>query len=135
MAAQDSPTRTHLSDLVRDRRAALNISLKTLEQRAVDPVTRTGLKHSWLHRLENAEPVIPPQLPQLRALENGLDVPLPQLQDAAAAQFFGIDSVWSTSGEMRALVERAERLTPEQIMQIRLLIDSLAPDAPPDAPP
>jgi hypothetical protein len=130
MAAQDRPTRTHLSDLVRDRRAELRISLAALERRTIDPDSDTRLKRSWLHRLETAESVIPPQLEELRALAAGLDLPLAVLQEAAASQFFGIDSVWSTSGEVRALVERAERLTPEQINQVRRLIETLAPDNP-----
>ncbi|MDT0270295.1 helix-turn-helix transcriptional regulator [Streptomyces sp. DSM 44915] len=132
MAAQeDRPTgaRAHLSDLVRDRRAALGISLAALEKRAVDPESGDGLKRSWLHRLETGEPVIPPQLPQLRALAAGLGAPLEQLQDAAAAQFFGIDAVYPASGDARALVERAERLTPDQRAQLLRLIDTFAPEA------
>lgn len=132
MAAEDRPTRTHLSDLVRDRRAALRISLVELEERAVDPESGKRVPSSWIHRLERGEAAAPGP-DRLRGLAVGLGEPLAVVQEAAAAQYFGIDSVWSTSGEIRALVERAERLTPEQIAQVRRLIETLAPD-PPDAP-
>lgn len=121
-------TRTQLADLVRARKQALGLSFERLAARCVDPETgERPVKSSWLHRLASGQPVIPPQLEQLRAIAAGLDVTLGTVQDAAGAQFFGIDTVWSESGESRALVRRADRLTPEQREQLMRLMDVFAP--------
>lgn len=119
-------TRTHLSDLVRDRKAVLGLSFERLAQRAIDPETgERTVKSSWLHRLANYMPVIPPALPQLQGLAAALGVPLETVQDAAGAQFLGIDTVWSASGEARAMVARAERMTPEQREQLMRFLDTV----------
>lgn len=130
MAAEKyAPARTDLSDLVRDRRAELRLSLRAVEARgATNPADgKPWIKYSWIDRLEKGEPVIAPQLPQLEALATALEIPLGRIKDAAGAQFFGIDVVWSESNEARALVRRADRMTPEQLDQLRRLIDTIAP--------
>ncbi|MEU7044987.1 XRE family transcriptional regulator [Streptomyces varsoviensis] len=122
----DTPgARTHLSDLVRERRAELRLSLRAVEERAISPKTGEPIiKRGWLQRLEKAQPVIPPQLPELEALSRALELPLARLQDAAGAQFLGIESEWSTTGEARALVRHAERLSPEQRQQLARLLET-----------
>jgi hypothetical protein len=132
MAAEDQmsvPTgRTDLSDLVRERRAEQRLCLRGLEARTVDPATGEPLcKYSWINKLEKLLTVDTPSFPQLKALASGLELPLGRLQDAAGAQFFGIDTVWSASGEARALVSRADRLTPEQREQLIRLIETFTP--------
>lgn len=128
MAEHDAPARTDLSDLVRARRQELRLSLRALQDRTLDPDTGEPLlKYSWIDRLEKGQPVIPPQYLQLRALADALELSLGRVQDAAGAQFFGIDTVWSESHEARALVRRADRMTPEQLEQLMRLLDSLAP--------
>ncbi|MFF5891219.1 XRE family transcriptional regulator [Streptomyces globisporus] len=128
MAEHDAPARTDLSDLVRARRQELRLSLRAVQDRTVEPDTGDPLlKYSWIDRLEKGQPVIPPQYPQLKALAAALELSLGQVQDAAGAQFFGIDTVWSESHEARALVRRADRMTPEQLEQLRRLIDAIAP--------
>jgi hypothetical protein len=131
MAEQDMPTqtdRTDLSDLLRLRRAELRLSFEQMERRAVDPQTGRRVPGSWIHRLEQG--LTPaPEMWRLRALTRALELPLGKIQDAAASQFFHVDAVWSVSGEARALVEDAERLTPEAREQIRRLIQTLAPRA------
>ncbi|MFI8853623.1 helix-turn-helix domain-containing protein [Streptomyces sp. NPDC053499] len=127
MAAQQQiPTeRSQLSELVRERKAALGLSYERLAERCINPDTgEQTVKASWLHRLANGQPVIPPDYATLCGLAAGLEVPLGRVQDAAGAQFFGIDTVWSTSGEARALVERADRLTPKQREQLQRLLDA-----------
>ncbi|MGC5400167.1 hypothetical protein ACPXCP_31060 [Streptomyces sp. DT20] len=120
--------RTQLADLVRDRKAHLDLSYEKLAVRCVDPETGVQtVKSSWLHRLATDMPVQAPDLPALRGMAAGLDVPLGRVQDAAGAQFFGIDVVWSVSGDARALVERADRMTSEQREQLMRLLDSFAP--------
>jgi transcriptional regulator with XRE-family HTH domain len=118
-------TRTDFVDLVRDRRRELRLSYAAVEERMPPDLSGEGVSGSWLHRLEKGERVRPPHLGQLHALSVALDLPLHRLQEAAGAQFLGIDTVWSSSGEARALVERADRLTPEARAQLLRLIDTL----------
>ncbi|MFH8717292.1 XRE family transcriptional regulator [Streptomyces zaomyceticus] len=132
MATEDRPTvptgRTDLSDLVRDRRAELRLSLRGLEARTVDPATGEPLcKYSWINKLEKVLAIDAPSFPQLKALATALELPLGKVQDAAGAQFFGIETVWSASGEARALAARADRMTPEQREQLLRLIETFAP--------
>lgn len=126
MVEQDDSTytRTDLSDLVRNRRAALRLSLRAVEEHPGNAGEdgKPIIKRGWLDRLEKRKSVIPPQVPELTALSAALDLPLGRLQDAAGAQFLGITSVWSDSGEARALVAHAERLTPEQRDQLARFI-------------
>ncbi|MFD7428441.1 XRE family transcriptional regulator [Streptomyces sp. NPDC059818] len=127
---QSETETTEFADLIRSRRAELKLSLDRFEKKCVDPVTGTRVKSSWVYRLETGEPVIPPRLPQLRALAAAASVPLERLQDAAARQFFGIERVWAESGEASALVRRAGRLTEDQREQLLRLIDAFAPPGP-----
>ncbi|MFI9200220.1 XRE family transcriptional regulator [Streptomyces sp. NPDC053048] len=126
MVEQDETTpaeRTHLSDLVRHRRAELRLSLRALEARTIAPEGgEPVVKFGWINRLEKHLPVNPPQLPELQALARALELPLGRLQDAAGAQFLGIDTVWSASGEARALVEQVEKFTPKQREQLAKLL-------------
>lgn len=126
MAEQDADatTRTDLSDLARDRRRALGLSYAGLGRLAIDPETDTTVPGSWFHRLETGLPVQVPNLPRLRAIAAALDVSLGSVQDAAAAQFFGIEAAWSASGEARALVEQAGQMTPAQREQLRRFIET-----------
>ncbi|MET9465848.1 hypothetical protein ABZY44_13775 [Streptomyces sp. NPDC006544] len=128
MAAQDrSPTagRSQLRDLARDRKNALGLSYERLAARCIDPETgERTVKSSWLHRLATDLPVQIPDYPMLRGLAVGLDVPLGRVQDAAGAEFFGVDVEWSASGEARALIESAAPLTPTQREQLQRLIES-----------
>ncbi|MFJ2182948.1 helix-turn-helix domain-containing protein [Streptomyces anulatus] len=118
---------TEFADLIRERRAALGLSLAQFQERSVDPVTGAQVKSGWVHRLESGESVIPPRRAQLRALAAASELPLGKLQDAAAAQFFGIERVWAESGEASALVRRTGRLTEDQREQLLRLIDAFAP--------
>lgn len=130
MAEQDMSTeRAQLSQLVRERKTRLGLSYERLAERCIDPDSgEQTVKSSWLHRLASGQPVIPPDFDALRGIAAGLDVPLGRVQDAAGAQFFGMDTVWSASGEARAWVERAGRMTPEQREAVQRLIETLAPE-------
>lgn len=125
MNTMTDQVRTDLSDLVRDRRAELRLSLRAVEARTADETGESAIKYGWLNKLEKGQDITPPRLRELRALAAGLDLPLGRIQDAAAAQFLGIQSEWSASGDARALVEQAERLTPEQREAVRGLIETL----------
>jgi hypothetical protein len=122
---QDAPVRRDLSQIAHTRRLELRLSLRAVETRTIDPSTGEPLvKYGWLNRLEKGERVTPPQLPELSALADALELPLEKLQDAAAAQFFGMQTVWSASGEARAFIAQTERLTPQQREQLRRLLDT-----------
>ncbi|MFJ5954312.1 helix-turn-helix domain-containing protein [Streptomyces noursei] len=125
--AEAAAETTEFADLIRERRADLGLSLAQFEKRSIDPVTGAQVKSGWVYRLETGESVIPPRKPQLRALQQATGLPLHELQDAAAAQFFGIERVWAESGEASALVRRTERLTEDQREQLLRLIDAFAP--------
>lgn len=132
MAAQDSRStqdsqRTQFADLIRARRTELGLGLERFAARAIDPMTGEQVKAGWIHRLETGEPVKPPKLPELRALAAACDLMMERLQDAAGQQFFGMDPVWSASGEAKAYVERLARFTPDQREQLLRLMDSLVP--------
>ena len=121
------PTRTNLSDVVSARRKELRLSLRAVQDRTVDSETGQPLvRYGWLDRLEKNSTATPPTFEQLAALAMALEVPLGRLQDAAGAQFFGIDVVWSASREARALVERADKMTPAQREQLARLLDAIA---------
>ncbi|MGW8326543.1 hypothetical protein ACWGLE_01405 [Streptomyces sp. NPDC055897] len=124
--ALDPAPRAQLRDLVRERKEAAGLSYERLAARCVDPESgQQVIKSSWLHRLVTGLPVQSPDFAMLRGLAVGVDVPLYRVQDAAAAEFLGIDVVWSASGEARALVERADKLTPTQREQLNRLLDTL----------
>ncbi|MEU5442737.1 hypothetical protein [Streptomyces griseofuscus] len=80
----------------------------------------------WIYRLESGESVIPPQVEELRALAEAARMPLEALQDAAAAQFFGVDPLVGGSGEAKAYVRKLDRIPAEQRERLLSLIDSLA---------
>lgn len=132
MTEQDRPqqhaARTDLSDLVRTRRAELRLSLRALEQRTAGPGGEPVLKYGWLNRLEKAAPGLTiPNGVELDALARALSVPLARVQDAAGAQFWGVQTVWAPSGEARALAVAADELTDEQRAQIHRLIETMLP--------
>lgn len=114
MVERETGQRTDLADLVRERRAELKLSYVRLSKLCVDPLSDIVLGPSWLHRLETGLPVIPPELPQLRAMAEGLGLPLGKLQDAAGAQFHGLP-VNVTRPGVRILMEHADELTDEDI--------------------
>ncbi|MFF7851868.1 XRE family transcriptional regulator [Streptomyces sp. NPDC007910] len=136
MATEDRPAqgeaRTDLSDLVRTRRAELRLSLRAVEARTVDPASGEPLcKYSWINKLEKKLAIVPPAYEQLEALATALELPVSRVQEAAGAQFFRIDTVWSVSGEARALAVQADRMTSEQREQLRRLIETITgPEVP-----
>jgi transcriptional regulator with XRE-family HTH domain len=121
----DSQRRTDLSDLVRNRRAELGLSLRRLADRCIDPEDQQAgplWKFQVINRLEKGLPIIPPQLPELRALAAGLDVPLGLVKEAAGSQFFGIDTVWSDDHSTRAMVHDYQAMGPEDQQKVRDLM-------------
>lgn len=118
--------RSELADLVRDRRAALNISLRTLAERSVDPETGETAKFGWISKVENRKPTDAPTPAQLRGLAIGLDLPVRSLQQAAAAQYLGLAEVWSGDQTARVLVARIEEMSPEDLAQLAAIAETFA---------
>ncbi|MER7815579.1 hypothetical protein [Streptomyces sp. NPDC096153] len=122
--APASTERHQLGDLVLERKESLRLSYEKLAQRCVDPKTGEQMvKSSWLHRIATRQPVIPPELPQLQGMAAGLEVPLRRVQDAAAAQFFGMDAVYSPDESVRAMVHGFEDLSPEDKKKVLAMIE------------
>lgn len=124
MAEQDAPTRTDLSDLVRNRRAELRLSLRAVQDRTIGPNGEPLAKYGWIDRLEKGKAIVPPTLEQLQALAPALELPLGRLKDAAAGQFFGVDSVYSPDEQVRALVHNFEDLSPEDQRKVLAMVEA-----------
>ncbi|SDM62986.1 hypothetical protein SAMN04487981_10250 [Streptomyces sp. cf386] len=126
MTEAERESRAQLSDLVHRRRKELRLSLRGFAAACVDPATGTGglIGHNWVDRLEKHMATTPPQLPELRALATGLNLALPVVQEAAAAQFMGITPTYATSGEARALVTYAEGMTEDERRQLLAIVEA-----------
>ncbi|MFF7130321.1 hypothetical protein [Streptomyces sp. NPDC008240] len=129
MAARDPKTgeRTQFRDIVVQRKEELGLGYERLAARCIDPETgEQTVKSSWLHRVATGENVEPPKYEMLRGMAAGFGVPVGVLQDAASAQFFGVQRIaFSESAEGQAFLEDADRLTPAQREAIRALMRSL----------
>lgn len=116
--------RTQLNDLVRNRRAELGISLRTLEARAVDPVSGVQAKFGWISKLERNRPTDAPSEELLLALAIGLQLPPLTVQQAAGAQYFGMTELRTTSQAARILVARAEEMSEEDLQQLAAIAET-----------
>jgi hypothetical protein len=129
MAARSSKAtggRTQFRDIVARRKEEIGLGYERLAARCIDPETgEQTVKGSGLHRVVTGENVEAPSYEMLRGLEAGRGVPVGALQDAASAQFFGSEPVFSESAEARAFLADADRLTPTQRAAIRALMRSL----------
>ncbi|MEU8717523.1 hypothetical protein [Streptomyces sp. NPDC048663] len=121
------PERAQLADLIRERRAELRESLDVFARKAVDPATGTRVTRGWIYRLEKNENVTAPTYEELCALGASAGLPVERLQDAAAAQFFNLDTLHSGTGEAVAYVRKLDQLPADQRARLLSLIDSLVP--------
>ncbi|MFE3657306.1 XRE family transcriptional regulator [Streptomyces sp. NPDC059165] len=106
--------RTDLADLVRARMEELGIALRPLAAASIDPENPDAgplWTHPTLANLINGARVKPPRLPELRALAAGLRLPLRDLQDAAAAEYFGIVAVYTDDRQARVLLRHFDQLS------------------------
>lgn len=123
----EQTARTDLSDLVRNRRAELALSLRALAARCINPDAPDAgpvVDHNWIDRLEKNLLREIPDYGRLAGLHAGLQVPLGLVQEAAGAQFFGIDTVWSDDDEVRALVHDYRDMSPEDQAWVRAIVQS-----------
>lgn len=126
-----SSDRTDLLDLVRARMKDLGVSARALAIKIIDPEDPDAgpvWSRPTCANFLTGKPVKPPKLPELRALASALDLPLRDVQNAAAAQYFGMDAVYSPDGKGRALLHRIKNLSPEDQQKVQAFIDDL-PDS------
>lgn len=127
MIMDDSPGRTDLGDLVRQRMEALQLSYRALEAACLDPEAPADgpqWTRGTLENLAKGRAVKAPRAGQLRALAAGLRVPLRTIQDAAAAQFFDMDTVWNADGDARLVAQRYAEMSEEDKERLRAIVES-----------
>ncbi|MEU6168035.1 helix-turn-helix domain-containing protein [Streptomyces tanashiensis] len=127
MAADPDQSARTLSDVVRDRRAELGLSLREAEERCVDPETGKPVSRAYINNLEKATANLEPPTPaRLRAIAAGFGLPLSLLQEAAGRQFYNVSTVWSASGKARAFVARFDELDPADQDRILAMLEAYA---------
>ncbi|MGA4896729.1 hypothetical protein ACPCAJ_02020 [Streptomyces griseoincarnatus] len=109
-----------LRQLVGKRRQELNLSYHSLAVACTAAETGATVSTGWLHRLERGAPIVAPSEEVLAALAVALQLELASLQEAAAAQFFGLRTQWDASGEAAEALAMLATL-PER--QRRALLD------------
>jgi transcriptional regulator with XRE-family HTH domain len=117
-----------LRELVKARRGELGLSYSSLAAACVGSAPGVTVSTGWLHRLETGAPVIAPSVEILAALATGLQLQPSKVQEAAAAQFFGVQLSWQATGEAADLVAAIAVLPDAQRQAIADLILTLARD-------
>lgn len=129
MMAEQARGRFDLSDLVSARMDELGLSYRRLEELCRDPEDDDSAgeplwKRGTLENLSKRRRIHAPDFPMIRALAAGLEVPLERVQEAAGSQFLGIDSVWSSDGRVRALVEGFREMDEEDQAKVLALMEA-----------
>jgi hypothetical protein len=127
MVMDKSERRTDLSDLVRERLDLLKLSYRAGEALSVDPEGReAGLlwKRQTLENFAKRQRIKAPTPGQLRALAVMLQVPLRTVQDAAASQFFEMDTIWNDDGDARLVAHKYAEMSDEDKARLRAIVES-----------
>lgn len=132
MTADPAYDHTDLSDLVQARKNELGLSYRTLadrcdtyyQERGIEPAPEVRWTRGTLENLAKGHRVRPPDLPKLQALAAALEVPLRTVQEAAGRQFFGVDTIWTPDGKVRALVREFDELDAEDQARVLALMES-----------
>ncbi|MGW6910225.1 XRE family transcriptional regulator [Streptomyces sp. NPDC054940] len=129
MTEQPAYERTDLSDLVRDRKNHLGLSYHSLAALCIDPEAKDEdsaplWTSSTLENLVKQRKIKAPDFPMVRALAAALEVPLRDVQEAAGAQFLGIDTVWSPDGKVRALVDGFREMDEDDKAKVLALMEA-----------
>lgn len=127
MTAEETTSRTDLSDLLQNRKGELDMSIRDLADACIDPEGPEAgplYKRTTLDGLLKGDGVKAPTLPQLRALAAAFRLPLGLVQEAAGAQFLGIDTIWSQDGKVRTLVHEFREMDAEDQARVLALMDS-----------
>ncbi|MFF6985653.1 hypothetical protein [Streptomyces sp. NPDC010273] len=128
MTDEGTTSRTDLSDLLRDRKAELGMSLRELVDACVDPKKPDEgpqIRRTTLDLLLKAdEGVKAPTIPMMHALAEGFRLPFGLVQEAAGAQWLGIDTVWTQDRKVRALVHGFQDMDAEDQDRVMALMES-----------
>jgi len=127
MTGEGTASRTDLSDLLRGRKDELGMSIRELVDACIDPETPDAgpqYRRTTLDALMKGEGVKAPSLSQLRALAAGYRLPLGLVQEAAGAQFLGIDTVWTQDGKVRTFVHEFRDMDEEDQARVIALMQS-----------
>lgn len=117
-----------LRQLVAERRRELGLSFQSLAAASLDAGSGATVSSGWLHRLETGASVVPPSAEALAALAVGLQLELVRLQEAAAAQFFGLRLAWKATGEAAGFLAALAVLPGVQRRALLDLIQVMAKD-------
>jgi hypothetical protein len=121
MTVEETMERTELSDLVRTRMTENGQSIRQLADASIDPEDPDAgplWKRGTIENLIKGRVIKAPTEPQLRALAAGVDLPRPVVQQAAAAQFFGMTEHWNDDHDTRVLIARIEELDKEGVEEL-----------------
>lgn len=125
--ADETAPRTDLADLARARMDELALSYRRTSELAVDP-EQPELGSLWtrgtLENLVKGKAIKAPGPAELRALHVALQVPLRLVQDAAAGQFFGVDTIWAEDPDTRLMVRHYQSLSPEDRERLRAIAEA-----------
>lgn len=130
MAEEIAAQRTDLADLVRVRMEELGLSYRGLPALCIDPKAPDAgplWTRGTVENLAKRRVIKAPKPAELRALAAGLSLPLRLVQEAAAAQFFGIETVWSEEDDVRLLVRDYRALGPEDRERLREIARAWGP--------
>ncbi|MEU1276510.1 hypothetical protein [Streptomyces sp. NPDC005799] len=104
------------------------MSIRELVDGCIDPETPDvgpQYKRTTLDGLmKGAVGIKAPTLPQLRALAAGFRLPLGLVQEAAGAQFLGIDTVWTSDRQVRTFVHEFRDMDEEDQARVIALMQS-----------
>lgn len=125
--ADETAPRTDLADLARTQMDELGLSYRRTSELAVDP-EQPELGSIWsrgtLENLVKRKVIKAPGPAELRALAAALQLPLRLVQDAAAGQFFDIDTVWDDDAETRLMVRHYQSLSAEDRGRLRAIAEA-----------
>ncbi|MFC8676729.1 hypothetical protein ACFUEN_29090 [Streptomyces griseorubiginosus] len=118
-----------LQQVVKERRGELHLSYQSLATACAAAGQDASVSSGWLHRLETGAPVVAPSAETLVAMAAGLRMDVVRLQEAAAAQFFGLQLRWNESGEASDLLELVAGLPDRQREALTDLVRAMAAGA------
>ncbi|MHB9861954.1 hypothetical protein [Streptomyces sp. YIM S03343] len=133
MTADQERERTQFADLVSARMRELGLSLRRLEQLAIDPKSDPGepaeplWKRGTLDNLIKGRRIKPPTPAMIRALAVGLEVSEDALKVAIGKQFYDVDTLRTGDGQVRAFIRGFDELSPEDQAKVRAHMDAHRP--------
>jgi hypothetical protein len=103
------------------------MSYQALAAQSIDPETGERAGQTWLHKLVKGNVTRAPEARVLRALAVGLDLPLPEVQRAAAQQWLEYTSTELSElpEDVRVILGHLEGMTPDDLSRVRAVVEAL----------